>query len=127
VHVARRARDLQRLSAGVALHDRGDLRGGLAFVLQAAETQTALQPKRDLRLHVGELLLDQLVRGERTAELLAVERVLAGSVPAGFRRAKRTPRDAVARAVEAAERALEATDIGQEVFGRNGNVVHHDL
>src|SRR5213079_1257927 len=34
-HVAREARDLQRLAAGVALHDRGDLGRVGAFVLHA--------------------------------------------------------------------------------------------
>src|SRR5678809_1320346 len=42
-HVARHARDVQRLAAGVALHDRGDLDGGRALVLHAAEAQAALQ------------------------------------------------------------------------------------
>jgi hypothetical protein len=36
-----------------------------------------LQAQRDLGLHVGQLLLDQLVGGQRAAELLAVQRVLA--------------------------------------------------
>ena len=50
----------------------------------------------------------ELVGGERPAELLAVERVLARRVPAEFGGAERAPGDAVARAVEAAERALQA-------------------
>ena len=70
-----------------------------------ADAQHRLQAERDLRLHVGELLLDELVGGERAAELLAVERVLAGGVPAELGRAQRAPRDAEARLVEAAERA----------------------
>ena len=36
----------------------------------------ALQAERDLGLHVGQLLLDQLVGRQRPAELLAIERVL---------------------------------------------------
>src|SRR6266853_2086581 len=71
-HVAREARDLQRLAAGVALHDRGDLGRVGAFVLHAPEAQHALQPQTYFRLHVGEFFLDELVRGERPAELLAV-------------------------------------------------------
>src|SRR5690606_29779833 len=43
VHVARHARDLERLAARVALHDRGDLRRRLAFVLEPPEAQAALQ------------------------------------------------------------------------------------
>ena len=41
-----------------------------------------MQSERDLGLHVGELLLDQLIGGERLAELLAVEHVLPRAVPA---------------------------------------------
>src|SRR5206468_11110420 len=103
VHVARDTGDVERLAAGVALHDRRDLGRVLALVLEAAQTQASLQPERDLGLHVGELLLDQLVRRERPAELLPVERVLARSVPAEFRGAQGAPRDAVARVVEATE------------------------
>jgi hypothetical protein len=53
-----------------------------ALVLHAAQAQAALQAQRDLGLHVGQLLLDQLVGGQRAAELLAVQRVLARAVPA---------------------------------------------
>src|SRR3989304_5511763 len=70
-HAAPEARDGQRLTAGVALKHRGALGGGGAFVLHAPEAQAALQPERDLGLHVGELLLDQLVGGERPAELFS--------------------------------------------------------
>jgi hypothetical protein len=49
--------------------------GAPALVHQAADAQRRLEAERDLGLHVGELQLDQLVRGERPAELLAVERV----------------------------------------------------
>jgi hypothetical protein len=41
-----------------------------ALVLHAAQAQAALQAERDLGLHVGQLLLDQLVGGQRAAELL---------------------------------------------------------
>ena len=80
---------------------------------------TRVQAERDLGLHVGELLLHQLVGGERAAELLAVERVLPRAVPAEFGRAERAPGDAVARAVEAAERPGEALHVGQQVVLRD--------
>src|SRR5437667_2537301 len=116
VHVARDPGDVEGLAAGVALHDRRDLGRVLALVLEAPQTQASLQPERDLGLHVGELLLDQLVRGQRPPELLPVERVLARRVPAEFRGAQGTPGDAVARVVEATERPLEAFDAGQMVL-----------
>src|SRR6516162_1750133 len=82
MHVARRARYLQRLAAGIALEDRRDLRRGLPLVLETPEPQARLQSDRDFGLHVRELLLDELIRGERAAELFAVEHVLTCRVPA---------------------------------------------
>src|SRR3982751_49923 len=69
--VARHPRDVERLAAAVALDERHHLGGGLAFVHQAAHAQAALQAQRDLGLHVGQLLLHELVGGERAPELLA--------------------------------------------------------
>src|SRR5437773_2635395 len=115
-HVARGARDVECLAAGIAFHDRGDLDRRGAFVLHAPEAQAALQAERDLGLHVGELLLDQLVRGERPAELLALEDVSPRAVPAVLGGAERAPGDAVARRVEAGERALEAAHFRERVL-----------
>ena len=126
-HVARHAGDVQRLAAGVALHDRGDLDRRRALVLHAAQAQAALQAERDLGLHVGQLLLHQLVGGQRLAELLAVEHVLARAVPAVLGRAERAPGDAVARAVQAGERALQAAHLGEGVLLGAEHLVHHDL
>ena len=106
VHVAGGARDLQRLAAAVALDQRDHLRRRAALVHEPADPQAGLQAERDLGLHVGELLLDQLVGGQRPAELLALERVVPRGMPAELGRPQSTPGDAVARPIEAAERAL---------------------
>ncbi|MNS72210.1 hypothetical protein D3C72_1056110 [compost metagenome] len=86
-----------------------------------------MQAQRDLGLHVGQLLLDELVGGERAAELLAVQRVLAGAVPAVFGGTDGAPRDAVAGAVQAGERALEALHFGEGVFFGAEHAVHDDF
>ena len=39
------------------------------LILEAADAQARLQAERDLSEHVGELLLYQLVAGERAVEL----------------------------------------------------------
>src|SRR6185503_16223549 len=98
-------------AAVVALDQRDHLGLGLALVLEAADPQAGLEAERDLGLHVGELLLDQLVGGKRPAELLAVEGVVARLLPAEFGGAHGAPGDAVAGVVEAAERSAEAGDI----------------
>jgi hypothetical protein len=63
-----------------------------------------LQAERDLGFHIGQLELDELGGRERPAELGTIERILPRGVHAGLGRAHRAPGDAVARAVEAAER-----------------------
>jgi hypothetical protein len=65
--------------------------GRLALVQQAADAQAALQAERDLGLHVGQLLLDAAGSRPAAAELLAVQPVLAGAVPAIFGRAHARP------------------------------------
>src|SRR3712207_5098722 len=99
VHVPRHARDLQRLAAVVALDQADHLRRRAALVEQPPDPQRGVQAERDLGLHVGELLLDQLRPRQRPAEHLAVQRVLARRVPAEFGRPHRAPGDAVARPV----------------------------
>jgi hypothetical protein len=74
-------------------------------VHELAGAQAALQAEGDLRLHVGELELDQLVGRQGPAELTALERVIPRRVPAGLGGAEHTPGDAVACVVEAAEGA----------------------
>src|SRR5262245_39248151 len=113
VHVARHAGDVQRLADICPLDDGDHLRRHLALVEEAADAQGALQAERDLRLHVGELLLHQLRCRQRPAELLALQRVLARPVPAILRRPHGPPGDAVAGAVEAPERAREPRDVRQ--------------
>ena len=100
---------------------------GAILVLEMGEAQAGLQAERDLGLHIGELLLDQLIGRQRAAELLAVQRVLAGRVPAELGRAQRAPGDAEAGVVEAAEGALETADIGQQILLGDLHILHDDL
>src|SRR5689334_24947596 len=107
VHVAGEPGDIERLAAIVALEHRNRLRRAAFLILQAAEPQARVQPQRDLGLHIDELFLDQLVGGERPAELLAVERVIARLMPAELGGAERAPGNAVTRVVEARKRPAQ--------------------
>ena len=91
VHVVGGAGDVEHLAAIVALQQRDHLGCGLALVLEAAATQAGVEAKHGLGLHIDKLLLDQLVGGERAAELPAFERVIARRVPAELRGAQRPP------------------------------------
>src|SRR3546814_13376409 len=82
VHVAGGAGDVERLAAIVALDQRDRLGGGDVLVEHTADPHRRLEAARDLGLHVGELLLAELLRRHRPAESPAVERVLARCVAA---------------------------------------------
>lgn len=62
-------------AAIVALDDGDHLGGNLSRLHKAADAQRALKAERDVGQHLGELL----------AELLAVQAMLAGAVPAVLR------------------------------------------
>ena len=73
-----------------------EIAGGAAAVglEQSAEPIGAVQAERDLGLHVGELLLHELVRGRGRPNCLAIEHVLPRAVPAvlgGAHRAQTMP------------------------------------
>ena len=61
-----------------------------------------------------QLLLNELIGGERPVELLAVERVLPRRVPAEFGSPHCAPADAVARIVATAERPGQALHLRQQ-------------
>ena len=104
--ISREARAISRALAQELRLTQGDhFWRGRALVEEAADAQGALETEGDIGHHVGELELDELVGGQRTPELVAVEGILAGGVPAEFSRAQGAPGDAVAGAVEAAEGA----------------------
>src|SRR5690606_17246667 len=103
------------------------LRRELALVHQPADAQRSLQAERNLRLHVGKLLLEELRLRERTIELLAVEAVLARAEPAVLSRTHHAPGNAVAGAVETAERALEAGDVRQQRIFADLDIIEDDL
>ena len=71
-----------------------EIDGGAALPASSMRpsAQRAAQAERDLGLHVGELLLHELVGGERPVELLAVERVLPRARASRIRRRPSRPR-----------------------------------
>src|SRR5262249_26938823 len=75
------------------------------------EAEGRVQAQRDLGLHVGELLLHELIGRERAAELLAIEHVLPRAMPAELGGPERAPGDSRARHVKTAERPGEALDV----------------
>jgi len=91
-HVAREARDLQRLAAGVALHDRGDLGGIGAIRSSCAETQHACSPGISPSAMSASFFWISWFRGERPAELLAIEHVLRVRAMQQYRPRRARPR-----------------------------------
>jgi hypothetical protein len=86
-----------------------------------------LQPQRNFGLHVDQFFLNELIRGEGPAELLAIKHVLPRRVPTTFSGAERAPGNSIARGVEASERALQTLDAREQVFLRDKQVLHENL
>lgn len=125
-HVAGVAGNVQGLAARVALDQRDHLGGDLALILQAADLQTGLETQSNLSVGIGHLLLHELEAGQGDTELLAVQGVVSGLGQAELGSTEGTPGNTEASVVQAAEGSLETVDVGEEVLGRDLNIVHHD-
>src|SRR4051795_788244 len=109
----RGAADLQCLAHVVQLPERDVLGGKGAGVLEPPEVQRHQLPLAQLDRHVGELLLGELEAADRRAELRPGSRVLQRRLIARAGRAERSPQDAVARLVQAGQRAAQPPDLGE--------------
>lgn len=65
-------RMLQRLPAIISLHETDHLWRGQPSILQPPHLQARLEAQRNLRVRVGQLLLNQLEGSERARELLTL-------------------------------------------------------
>ncbi len=127
VHVARNACDVERLAAIVALQETDHVGREPPLVDQPTDAQRRLRSERDFGEHVRKLQLNDLVRRERTPELLALERVIARGLVTEFGGAHRAPADAVTRTVEAAERPFQPRYVRQQRILADLDAVHHDF
>ena len=111
-------RDVERIAATGEHDERDQPLGRLALIHQPPSTlERGLEAKRDLGLHVGELLLEELGLHERRAELLVVKPWRAGApAPAILRRAHRASRLCQRGACSAGlcRQPFRAGDVGQE-------------
>src|SRR5215467_4700278 len=111
----------------VHLGHRNLLRAHLLQIFQSAELQAQELRLGDLGDHPDELLLHELERRDRLAELDALLRVLERPIVAAHRGADGAPRDAVARLVETAQRAAQALHVRKLVRERNLAVLEGEL
>ncbi len=113
--------------SAIAIHplNHGDhLRRRLTLVLQPPNLHGSQHAIRGVGDSVGQLLLHQLVLGDRVVfELLPIERVGARAVDAVLQRAHRPPRDAVAGRVQTAERPAKALDVRKHVSLGHGTLI----
>ena len=92
--------------------ENGDhFRRSFGLVHKTPDPQTALKPKRNFSLHVGQFALEQLCLGQRFVELLAIQPILTRSVPAEFRCSERAPGNTISCAVQTTEGALQTFHI----------------
>jgi len=78
-------------------------------------------------LHIGEFLLHQLRGGQRPAELLALQRILPGRMPACFGCAQRAEGDTEARAIETGKRRAKTFGARQQCVFRRRHILQHDF
>ena len=123
----RGAADLERAAHVAHLAHAHLLGPQRALVLHASQVVGDEQPAVDLQRHLCELLLGQLVRGNRLAEDEPALRVVESGLEARPRRADGAPDDPVTRFVEARERAAERRRAGKETLVGHADVVEHEL
>src|ERR1019366_4575930 len=105
------AADLQRFADVVEFAD-ADLFGAQAYrVLATPEVQGQQGAGGEIDGHARELALGELEPADRTAELLALARVLQCGLERAPRGAHRAPQDAVASLVQAGQRPNETADL----------------
>src|SRR3546814_9917000 len=66
MHITRLSCDTESFSRTVALYDGNHFRRRAALVQQPPDPKASLEPKRDLDLHIDQLLLVELRVGKRT-------------------------------------------------------------
>src|SRR3546814_4018830 len=84
MHITRLSCDTESFSRTVALYDGNHFRRRAALVQQPPDPKASLEPKRDLDLHIEQLLLVELRVGKRTIELLSIQAVIARCKPTTF-------------------------------------------
>src|SRR3546814_1661556 len=102
MHITRLSCDIESFSRTVALYDGNHFRRRAALVQQPPDPKASLEPKRDLDLHIDQLLLLELRVGKRTIYMLAIQAVIVLCKPTTFVCPERSPRNAVVPLVQAA-------------------------
>ena len=126
-HVARIAGDFQSLTAVIALEDARHFNCRASFFAHAPQPQAALQSQGDLGQHIDKFFLHQLIGGQRSAELPAIEHVISRPLVAVLSGTHRPPADPEACAVETGKRAFQAADVGKGILVRAKDAIHHDF
>lgn len=108
--------------------DHGDeLRRTVSSILKSTDLDGSDLSVGGISESVSQLLLDQLVLGQRLAlELLSVQRVLSGELDGLGESTHGSPGNTVSGRVEAGEGALETGHLGEHVLDGDLNVVHLD-
>ena len=125
-HVAGGARDVERLAAGVALHDRGELdRRWPSSFMRPRRRQPCRPSAISVSMSASFFWISWLAASGRP-NCLRSSTYCRAAVPAGLGGAQRAPGDAVARAVQAGERAFESAHLREErsLPGTNTSSMH---
>jgi hypothetical protein len=111
-HVSSVPGDLECFATGITLNQTDKVWRYRAVTHQDASSMTGLQANADLRLHVSQLELDQLLTCQGDIELLPIQRVLSSGLPARLCCTQCTPGNAIARIIQTPKGPLQTLDIG---------------
>ena len=121
------AADLQRLPYIVELAQAHLLRCELAGILAATKVKREQQPLFVLDHAVDELLLRELERRDRLAELRPFPGVGQGGGQCRSRCTQRAPGDTVSRLVQTAERTPKSLDLREHGIRGQAHRIQHQL
>ena len=109
-NIARHARALES-HPDIISFGHGDVLGlGPFLIFEPSDLQRQKLRFGDLGDHPGQLLLNQLMRGNRLiAKLFTQQRILQCSIVAGHRRAHGSPGNSITRLVQAHQRRAQST------------------
>mmetsp|Transcript_13007 Transcript_13007/g.23480 ORF Transcript_13007/g.23480 Transcript_13007/m.23480 type:complete len:237 (-) Transcript_13007:864-1574(-) len=124
-HITRHPSNIQRLSTTVALNETNHTRRSLLFFHEASHLETRQPRQRDFRVHIGQLLLNQLIGTKWCSKLLPLHYVFTSTMETIFRGSQCPPGDAKAGIIQAAERSLQTCHV-QFVRCRNTDILHEN-
>mmetsp|Transcript_21526 Transcript_21526/g.26633 ORF Transcript_21526/g.26633 Transcript_21526/m.26633 type:complete len:250 (-) Transcript_21526:959-1708(-) len=125
-HIPRHPTNLQGLPTIIPLHNRHHIRTGIPLLHQPPQPQTTLPSQRDIRQHVSQLHLNQLVRPQGQTELFPLAHVLFRPVHTVLGGTQHPPRNTVPRVVQTPKRTFQTLHRLETIRGGDTYILHEN-